>query len=197
MSDFIGPLPSGNWMTGRNGLAIDKIVIHWMAGTFTSADARFRGPDRVSAHYGIKQDGSVFCWVRPDHTAFHAGDWQTNLTSIGIEHECGPNTPPSEAMYAASGKLVRDLRTLYGPLSLVPHRDVVATQCPGTFDLARIEEDTLPFKDDPDAQAYVINVRETIEAIKAVLAEQAAQIRAAGSEHKHQTPATETGGPVL
>lgn len=50
---------------------------------------------------------------------------------------------------------------------------------------------------DEKVAAYALQARLTgFEPIKQVLAEQAAQIRAAGSEHKHQTPATQTGGPV-
>jgi hypothetical protein len=130
-------------MPGRAGTAVDRIVDHWMAATFDGANARFQSDCThdapASAHYGVTQAGLVYQWVGNTNTAFHAGDWQTNLRSIGIEHEAGPGLDLSPAGYAASAQLHADLSRIFGiPMDrahVLGHGEIVATQCPGTVDV--------------------------------------------------------------
>ena len=123
-----------------------------MVTTTEGADSHFHNPRaQVSAHYGVSQDGRIVQWVNDGDTAYHCGDWDTNLRSIGIEHECGPEVPPTDALYAASAGLHAALAARYGialevGTTVLPHRSVSPTQCPGTLDLARLvqEEDVTP-----------------------------------------------------
>lgn len=133
---------SNNYQVGRSGKTIDKIVLHWMAGTLASTDATFKDPNRIaSAHYGIGQS-EVHQYVKETDTAYHAGNLTVNRTSIGIEHEGGPTIPITDAVYEKSIELVTEICKRYNITpsleTIKPHRAFKATQCPGTLDLARI-----------------------------------------------------------
>jgi len=189
--DWVGPIPGSNFMPGRDGNPISVIVDHWMAGTFIAADAHFRNPAaKVSAHYGITRDGQIKQWVADGDTAYHAGNWTANLISIGIEHEASPTMPPTPEVYAASARLHAYLSEKHGiPLELgetvKPHNSIVPTACPGTLDLERIIElagGLMPeYATKEQLDALARDVKESLEAIKTVLATQA--------HHKH--PSTE------
>lgn len=140
-----GPLPGSNFMPTRGGNPTTMIIDHWMAGTYAGADDRFHDPaSRVSAHYGVLRDGRVVQWVADSDTAYHAGNWTTNLLSIGIEHEASPTAPFTDAGYAASARLHRYLSERYSiPLDrahVKGHKEVSdsPTACPGTLDLDRL-----------------------------------------------------------
>jgi len=139
-----------NFEQGRRGNKIDKIILHWIVGTLESADATFANPQRVaSAHYGIG-DGEVHQYVNDQDTAYHAGNFGVNLTSIGIEHEGGweispgVRMKPSDKTHETSGKLVAALSKKYNiPLTrehIKGHKEVSlsGTECPGTLDIDRI-----------------------------------------------------------
>ncbi len=77
-----------NHDSGRAGRSITSIVIHTMVGTIGSAQSRFfNGNAEVSSNYGIGLNGEVRLWVREGDTAWCNGNYQSNLTSISIEHE--------------------------------------------------------------------------------------------------------------
>lgn len=81
--------PTYKYMKGRQGKAINHVVIHTTdARTISSTLDWFgRHPDcRVSAHYVIGEQGEVVQMVSEYDTAYHAGNFNMNLTSIGIEH---------------------------------------------------------------------------------------------------------------
>lgn len=138
-----------NWSHGRQGHKVTGITIHhWGSSDHLSfygivgflCSSRPANP--TSAHYvaqGVDENGKadprVACIVDPDDTAYHAGNWQANLTNIGIE--CRPH--PTDADYAVVAELVRDIRKDYGNLPLYPHRHWTSTECPGTWDLAKID----------------------------------------------------------
>ena len=80
-----------NFTEGREGTAVDRIVIHYIVGTLAAADTTFSDPNSgVSAHYGIGE-GEIHQFVDEANTAWHAGDWNFNLRSIGIEHSADPS----------------------------------------------------------------------------------------------------------
>ncbi|MDN5667047.1 MAG: N-acetylmuramoyl-L-alanine amidase [Renibacterium salmoninarum] len=128
------------WTLGRQGLTPDKIVIHWWGKPVGQTQAGIldffcRTNDRqTSAHYVVSA-GLISRIVAETDTAWHAGDWQTNLTSIGIE--CNPRQ--SDGDYSTIAELIRDIRTRWGDLPLYPHRNFTSTECPGTYDLARLD----------------------------------------------------------
>lgn len=86
----------------RNGAAIDMLVLHY-TGMKTGAEAVARLCDpaaKVSAHYTIDEDGTIYAHVAESERAWHAGvsHWagatDINARSIGIEivnpgHEFG------------------------------------------------------------------------------------------------------------
>lgn len=152
MTKFIGPVASTNFTPGRRGglggaTTPSYIVMHTMDGTIASTTARFKSAaTQESAHYGVGLDGSAVQWVLESDTAYHAGSSQMNLQSIGIQHEDGgtPDGPRTDALYAASGSLVKDLCQRYSipitPQRIIKHSEVsgAATNCPGALDVDRI-----------------------------------------------------------
>lgn len=138
-------VPASNFMPGRNAAQIQTVIIHTMVGTLAGANGRFQNASaQVSAHYGVQLDGSLVQWVNEADTAYHAGDWSVNLTSIGIEHEDGGNydAPRTDALYKTAAALVKDICTRNNiPIDRVHikgHREVHATACPDALDIDRI-----------------------------------------------------------
>lgn len=126
-----------------NRKPIDRIVIHWFGkGTLFSADNRFSNPDsKASAHFGIS-DAIVYQWVGEENVAYHAGNYAMNQRSIGIEHDATLTKNASEQTYKTSATLVREISDRYNiPLDrthIIGHKEVKATQCPGTIDIDKI-----------------------------------------------------------
>lgn len=89
---------------------------------------------KVSAHYVVSQR-TVYRLVPENRRAWHAAGG--NGDSIGIE--CDPRQ--QDSTYDTVGELIRDIRSRYGDIPLVRHRDVKGsfTACPGTYDLARLD----------------------------------------------------------
>jgi N-acetylmuramoyl-L-alanine amidase len=138
-----------------DGGRVDMLVLHY-TGMKTAAEAIERLCDpaaRVSAHYVIDEDGTVWRLVEESRRAWHAGVsfWQgtrdVNGASIGIEivnpgHEWGYREFP-ETQMAAVEKLARDLlrRHPIPPDRVVGHSDVapLRKQDPGElFDWQRL-----------------------------------------------------------
>jgi len=133
---------ANNYSVGRADTAIRKIVLHWIVGDLDAADAVFNdGRRRVSAHYGVGET-EIHQYVKEQDTAYHAGDWDVNTESIGIEHRGGPNLPITEPVYKQSIELIADICKRYNiPVNrdyIKCHREIVPTQCPGTLDVDRI-----------------------------------------------------------
>jgi len=127
----------------KNRKPITKIVIHWFGvGDLNSANNRFQSASSgVSAHYGISDD-TVFQWVKEEHVAYHAGNYEVNQESIGIEHDATTTKNASEKTYQTSGQLVADICKRHSiPLDrehIIGHNQVKATACPGTLDIDKI-----------------------------------------------------------
>lgn len=119
---------SRNYTADRQGCAINTIVVHY-TGTGAVAHNNLlyfsRSSAGVSAHYFIDKDGSVRQSVREGDTAWHAGHWQTNLRSIGIE-VVSAGEDFTEAQINALTSLVADIRNRYGiaEQSVIRHFDV-------------------------------------------------------------------------
>lgn len=130
---------SPNFTAGRGGKKPELVVMHWIVGTLASADATFAKSSRqASAHYGVGPN-AVHQYVKEQDTAWHAGVWDINQRSIGIEHEGGPSIPITDGTYENSAQLIADIWRRYGKLPLRKHSEFKATQCCGTLDIARIE----------------------------------------------------------
>lgn len=89
---------------------------------------------KVSAHY-VVSGRQVYRLVPESMAAWHARGG--NSDSIGIE--CDPRQ--QDETYETVAALIRDIRSRYGDIPLVRHRDVKgsSTSCPGTYDLARLD----------------------------------------------------------
>lgn len=97
---------------------VDHVVIHVSQETFTDTLAIFRDPRRsVSAHYVVRSsDGHLAQCVREADIAWHAGNWDYNTRSIGIEHEGWVDQPAyfTDALYAGSAALTSAICARYG-----------------------------------------------------------------------------------
>lgn len=97
---------------------IKYIVIHDMEGAYQDSIDWFQNPaSYASAHYLIRSsDGEVTQAVKTKDVAWHAGNWQTNMHSVGIEHEgfaAEGASWYSEPMYRSSAQLVRYVAQKY------------------------------------------------------------------------------------
>lgn len=140
----------GNWDAKRS--PIDIIVIHTIVGTVASAIARFQKPnEQASAHYIVGKDGKIYHGVDEDKNAYHAGNYEINLKSIGIEHEDNgmvngeyDDGERPDALYASSAKLVADICAFYSiPIDrehIKKHSEVskTPTACPDALNIDRI-----------------------------------------------------------
>lgn len=126
---------------GRAG-TINKIVLHHNAGNLTIRGCYNVWQDReASAHYQVQSDGRIGQLVWDKDTAWHAGDFNANATSIGIEHaDC--QTRPwkiSDACLENGAHLVAALCKYYKlgrptwMKNVFPHSHFSATECPASI----------------------------------------------------------------
>lgn len=125
--------PSPNYDERPAGAAIDILVLHY-TGMRTAEEALTRLCDpvaRVSSHYTIDVDGTIYRHVAEERRAFHAGisywagERNVNARSIGIElvnpgHEFGYVPFPDEQIVA----LVALARDIIARHSIPAHRVV-------------------------------------------------------------------------
>lgn len=157
--------PSPNF-DERGDTKIDTLVIHYTAMESNAAALeRLTDPDsKVSAHYLIDEDGTVYKLVDEDKRAWHAGqgawdgDTDVNSSSIGIElynpgHNRGYRDFP-EAQMRALEKLCSEITSrqdirpekVIGHSDLAPHRK----QDPGElFDWQRLADAGVGLKPKP------------------------------------------------
>ncbi|MFI0191998.1 N-acetylmuramoyl-L-alanine amidase [Streptomyces sp. NPDC017082] len=97
---------------------IKYLVIHDTEGTWDGVLNLVQDPTYVSWNYTIRStDGLIAQHVQAKDVAWHAGNWDVNARSIGIEHEgflAAPDAWYTEAMYRSSARLVRYLARTYG-----------------------------------------------------------------------------------
>ncbi|WEH38946.1 N-acetylmuramoyl-L-alanine amidase [Streptomyces sp. AM 2-1-1] len=97
---------------------LNYVVIHVTQETFQDAMRIFEDPARrVSAHYMVASaDGYIGQFVREKDIAWHAGNWDYNTRSIGIEHEGWVDQPQwfTDVMYQQSAKLTAAVCDHYG-----------------------------------------------------------------------------------
>lgn len=107
------PAPECNY--SERTKEVSAVVIHYTAGSYAGTISWFQNCDsQVSAHYVIRSaDGQVTQMVRESDKAWHARS--ANGYTIGIEHEAYGDVASffTEAMYASSANLVRDICSRY------------------------------------------------------------------------------------
>ncbi|MEU6480336.1 N-acetylmuramoyl-L-alanine amidase [Streptomyces sp. NPDC047017] len=101
-----------------NGIRIDSIVIHDTESSYDATLNTFQKPGGGSAHYVIRSsDGAVTQMVPTKDISFQAGNYSTNMHSIGIEHEgyaAAGGTWYTQTQYETSADLVRYLAARFG-----------------------------------------------------------------------------------
>ncbi len=150
-------LPSPNMDARPGGRPIDTLVLHYTGMISAEAAlARLTDPDaKVSAHWCIGEDGTLWRLVPEDRRAWHAGPsrWRgrssVNDHSIGIElvnpgHEFGYRPFPRAQMDALID-LARTIVTRHpiDPRNVVAHSDIapLRRKDPGElFDWARLAQ---------------------------------------------------------
>ncbi|MEU1534658.1 N-acetylmuramoyl-L-alanine amidase [Streptomyces fagopyri] len=117
---FVPGSAAGGQVSSRptNGIRIDTIVIHDLETTYDAGVNILADPkSSVSTHYVMRSsDGAITQMVPTKDIAFHAGNYSTNLHSIGIEHEgyaAHGATWYTEAQYEATADLVKYLAGRY------------------------------------------------------------------------------------
>ncbi len=134
--------PSPNFDERANPDEIDMLVLHYtgMENVGAALTKLCDPAAKVSAHYLIDEDGTVYCLVDGAKRAWHAGvSWwrghtDINARSIGVElvnpgHEFGYRPFPESQMNALIG-LARQLtdRYLIPEENIVGHSDVAPTR---------------------------------------------------------------------
>jgi N-acetylmuramoyl-L-alanine amidase len=156
-----------NFRSGRQGHAVDAVIIHVIDGSQASCDATFASSSldlKRSAHYSVGRDGEIHQYVDEQDTAFHAGriqqpTWQglkaltaggfvnPNLHTIGIEHAGRADDPWLDTMYDTTAELIAGIAARHpnftAPFSTANiglHRQIFSGKtCPGsTFQLATL-----------------------------------------------------------
>ncbi|MFJ8989064.1 N-acetylmuramoyl-L-alanine amidase [Streptomyces sp. NPDC102279] len=94
-----------------NGIRIDTIVIHDLESTYDAGVKDLASPTKNAAtNYVMRSsDGAVTQMVPTKDIAFHAGNYSTNMHSLGIEHEgyaANGATWYTEAQYESTAALV-------------------------------------------------------------------------------------------
>jgi hypothetical protein len=111
--DFISASGANYSDYSRSGSDISYVVIHTVQGSYSGCISWFQNPDaEASAHYVVRSsDGQVTQMVREEDVAWHAGNWDYNLVSVGIEHEGYVDDASwyTDAMYRGSAALVSDI----------------------------------------------------------------------------------------
>jgi hypothetical protein len=128
------PASANNYTpSGRPSIYIpNRIVIHVTQGSYASAIQEFQNPAaQASAHFVVRSDdGAVTQTVREQDVAWHAGNWDYNTKSLGIEHEGFVDNPGwfTDSMYRASAQLSASIVKKYSiPIDrrhIVGHNEV-------------------------------------------------------------------------
>ncbi|MFF3331819.1 N-acetylmuramoyl-L-alanine amidase [Streptomyces sp. NPDC002888] len=114
------PATSSNYTASNRptDYSVDLVVIHVTQTTYDDALSIFQDSEKkVSAHYVVRSvDGHVAQCVREADVAWHAGNWDHNTRSIGIEHEGWVDQPAyfTDVMYEQSARLTASVCDRYG-----------------------------------------------------------------------------------
>ena len=133
---YITKYKSPNY-NSRNNSKIQLIIIHYTAlkNTKDAVSYLCKKENKVSSHYLISQNGSVYSLVEDKFRAWHAGEsfWQGNTDinsiSIGIELDYDPNGKNNKftsEMISSLKKIILNLQKKYkiNKNSVLAHSDI-------------------------------------------------------------------------
>ncbi len=132
--------PNQVFATWGRPRTFEAIAIHWWGDpnqepTLQTTINTLINPNRgASAHFVASgTDREVAQLVDMANAS-----WATNSANpYTISIECDPRCRDED--YDVVAELIANIRSVYGNLPLVPHRQFVATTCPGNYDLARLD----------------------------------------------------------
>lgn len=123
---------------GRSGAKVNKVIVHYNAGNLTVEGCYNVWQTRqASAHYQVEDDGRIGQLVWDSNTAWHAGNWNANISSIGIEHANNSDGTITEACLDNGAHLVAAVCKYYRLgrpqwlKNVFPHKYFANTSCPG------------------------------------------------------------------
>lgn len=130
-----------SWGNRAHDYPVNMIIIHDAEGTYGSTIQLFQDPTTAaSAHYVVSDQGQITQMVLEHDIAWHAGNWDYNTRSIGIEHEGYAYAQPTwytPAMYNASAYLIASICSRWGvPMDrnhVIGHYQVPDPNNPGLY----------------------------------------------------------------
>lgn len=134
------PANSSRAVFGHDRVISGITIHHWgdpaLAPKFDSVvDYLCRPNGDTSAHAVV--EANKVAWIVDDKdVAWHTGSPLGNASTIGLEL----NPRASEADYKTSAELIGQLRYIYGDVMLYAHNYWTNTQCPGAWDVYRLDK---------------------------------------------------------
>jgi O-antigen ligase len=114
-------LADGGFSKGRGARKIDLVILYTTEHPADYAQKYWRESDSLSGHYIVTAEGEVWQFVRERDTAWHAGNREFNLRSVGIAVEGyadpGDAQNPSKGLSWPTGKEMESLARLLRSLS--------------------------------------------------------------------------------
>lgn len=139
-----------HYSSGRSGCSIDKVILHHNMGDLSVESCYNIWLNReASAHYQVESSGRIGQLVNDWDTAWHAGDWDANCTSIGIEHAdcCMDPYRISDECAEAGAHLTAAICLYYNlgrptwGINVFGHSDFQATACPASLKVGGADHD--------------------------------------------------------
>lgn len=134
------PASSSVAVFGRPRVITGITIHHWgdpaLAPQFDSVVNYLCRPNGNTSAHAVVEANKVAWIVNDSDVAWHAGSAEGNTSTVGIEL----NPRASEADYKTAAELVGQMRYLYGDVMLYAHNYWQATQCPGAWDIYRLDK---------------------------------------------------------
>lgn len=115
-------------------------IHHWgdpaVVGNFDQTVSYLCRANGSSSAHTVVEAGRVAWVVDAQNVAWHAGNARGNATTLGYEL----NPRASQGDYDTAAELIAQTRLTYGDLPLYPHKYWKATQCPGAYNLVRLDQ---------------------------------------------------------
>lgn len=119
IDDYVQASSSNYTNASRGSGAVDYVVIHTAQGSYSGTISWFTNSSaQVSAHYVVRSsDGAITQMLDEADIGWHAGNWDYNELSVGIEHEGYVEDPDrwyTTSMYESSARLTADICARHG-----------------------------------------------------------------------------------